>query len=244
MLKTNNEIQCITGTGKLSNLKQRLKIEPSSRKTIYTNICTLDTTLNILHCTGFLQSLENHSLCDHKERCITCIVRSALLKANFSKTNKPYVECPEILHNLNILFGSEHCSFCDKLFIESTKKEEHSNCQYSIKTVLSIILKKTGLLSTFETKFKCSECKEDLIVTPEGFLTLTEKGDSLYKSFIDTSSKVLEEHRKICSTSSKYYYERLPSDLIFFMRPGTCNYISENIDLNGNIYKYGGQICF
>ena len=65
-------------------------------------------------------------------------------------------------------------------------------------------------MSTFEAKVECSECGENL--TPKEYTILTEAGDSVYKSYFDTTKKILEEHKKVCNENSNFYFRKMTTN--------------------------------
>ena len=75
------------------------------QKPAYTGFCTIDAILNISRVIGFEDEISKHGLCNHKLRCKKCIYRSAICKMKYGKGNRPYIEIPEIRHNMDIFLG-------------------------------------------------------------------------------------------------------------------------------------------
>ena len=75
------------------------------QKPAYTGFCTIDAILNISRVLGFEDEISKHGLCNHKLRCKKCIYRSAICKMKYGKGNRPYIEIPEIRHNMDIFLG-------------------------------------------------------------------------------------------------------------------------------------------
>ena len=131
-----NEIESYCGDGKPEKNKSN-KPKELNMKAAFTGICTVDSIINLFRCTAFFDNIIGHNLCNHKENCSTCILRSALCKSNVGKGVNKFVEVPEIKHNLRIFLGENHCPQCfvrfgteeEKLIHLEGKKHEREKIQ-------------------------------------------------------------------------------------------------------------------
>ena len=89
---------------KMSNLK--------ASKSAFTGMCTIDSIVNLFRSINYIQTIRGHNICDHKAQCSTCILRSAICKAELGQGVNKFVLIPEFKHNLNMFMGSYFCSEC------------------------------------------------------------------------------------------------------------------------------------
>ena len=89
------------------------------------NLCTIDSIVNMFLCMDYISTIENHTLCHHKERCAKCILRSAICKTRLATGVKKYVSIPEITYNLQIFLGQHFCPKCKERFYCEGDKKKH-----------------------------------------------------------------------------------------------------------------------
>ena len=94
-------------------------------KPVNSGINTIDAICNALCCIDYPETIQHHELCNPKERCSQCILRSAICKAELGKGVKKFVLVPEINHNLDIFLGQNFCSECFQQFENEEEKLVH-----------------------------------------------------------------------------------------------------------------------
>jgi hypothetical protein len=112
-----SEIESYCGDGKPEKNKSN-KPKELNMKAAITGICTVDSIINLFRCTAFFENIIGHNLCNHKENCSTCILRSALCKSNVGKGVIFFVEV-----ECFVRFGMEE----EKLIHLEGKKHEKRN---------------------------------------------------------------------------------------------------------------------
>ena len=213
-----SELLSITGNGKAPNKKinKNTKKKTSTttdptknknlikKKTAFNGICAIDSVINLLRASSFLQFTSKHTKCDHKALCAVCIIRSALLKCEYSRTLKSYVELPEILNNLWIFLGPNYCTKCFLIFTNQEEEaihriaDDHSviHSMQSLKRVLDNFLSNMSdmdtLIDYFCLDLSCSVCSETM--NKNGYMILGKGMNRSEEVILQTISAMFDTH--------------------------------------------------
>ena len=254
-----SKISSITGNGRPTKRKNMDKGQ--RMRTAYTEMCAIDSLMNLIRATGFITFAEKHKKCDHKELCAVCIIRSAICKCELSKSQKGYVELPEIRHNLWIFLGPYYCGLCCMPFEteedESIHKKTVDKHRYydalkglSLKKVFDNFLRNISGIDSIVDKFQlilsCTACEQNINKSDLGYVILSEGKKSLAENFVHTINSMVNNHSQEsteCQHES-FTYKDLPENLIFLMSPESIETIDEKILLQNSIYHFKGQISF
>ena len=254
-----SEISSITGNGRPT---KRKNVQKGQRmRTAYTEMCAIDSLMNLIRASGFIKFSEQHERCDHKELCAVCIIRSAICKCELSKAQKGYVELPEIRHNLWIFLGPYYCGLCCMPFEteedESIHKKTVDKHRYydalkglSLKKVFDNFLRNISGIDSIVDKFQlilsCTACEKNINKSDLGYVILSQGKKSLAENFVHTINSMVNNHSQEsteCQHES-FTYKDLPENLIFLMSPESIETIDEKILLQNSIYHFKGQISF
>ena len=254
-----SEISSITGNGRPTKRKNMQKGQ--RMRTAYTEMCAIDSLMNLIRASGFIKFSEQHKRCDHKELCAVCIIRSAICKCELSKAQKGYVELPEIRHNLWIFLGPYYCGLCCMPFEteedESIHKKTVDKHRYydalkglSLKKVFDNFLRNISGIDSIVDKFQlilsCTACEKNINKSDLGYVILSQGKKSLAENFVHTINLMVNNHSQEsteCQHES-FTYKDLPENLIFLMSPESIETIDEKILLQNSIYHFKGQISF
>ena len=233
MHNLDNELEYFSGKGKPEKDKSSAQ-KKTKLKALFTGMCAVDAIINLFRCTG-LSHTNNHNLCDQKEKCTYCILRSALCKANVGKGVKKYVEIPEIKNNLQMFFATEE----EKLIhIEGQKQN------ISLKKTLDTLLGELKDIEEFDMKLLCTKCKQD--INTKSYFLLPNLPNDLNAAFGEAMSNQINKHQEKSPDcmNADIYVEKYPNTILMMKSPETLKTINEKFLFKKEIYQLAGQISY
>ena len=176
-----------------SGPKEKKRTETTSESSLnkikpaFTDICVIDSLINLFMSTN-IEKMKTHIFHkDHKERCAICILRSAICKTKLDKGLKKSVSLPEIKYNLNIFLGTYHCVDCLQQFnnkeeeMEHMEENNHEKKQLSFKKTLDTLLIEINIVDEIHLAVMCTECERDLNTSKSGYIVLPKGETSIAK---------------------------------------------------------------
>ena len=210
-------------------------------KSVFTGKCTIDAILNMLRKTDFVETMTSHTLCQHTDYCMKCILRSALCKAKLGSGNKKTVQVAEITNNLELFYNEEDVTHN---FEEGTSDEVE---MLSLKITLDTMLSKSAFINQLQLPVLCTECHKDMNTNTNGYFILQNTNlRDIGKAFEQHISNLIECHhtRSIECETGSFKYGKLPITLMMMMGPSSLESTNAQVIIGNEIYDLKAQISY
>ena len=245
------QLDSICGQGPKTNKGVKIT-DGTIKKAAYTDICSVDALLNLFRSTNFIESMNDHSSCNHQTKCHPCIFRSGLIKTEMGTGVKNAVLVPEVKNNLEMFLGNNYCEPCLQRFeskedqIKHMEDNKHLKKDVSLKRSLDTLLSAIGFIDKLHLSVRCTECEEDMNKNKYGYLILPKITKSLTGCLSDCVSQMINNHQKYhaeCQNGS-YTIKEYPSCLLMMMHPESVTSVEERIVMSKEIYYLTSQVSF
>ena len=187
-------------------------------KPVITGKCTIDAILNMLRTTDFIETMTSHTLCQHTEFCMKCILRSALCKAKLGSGKKNTVEVAEIKNNLEMFYNEKDVTHD----FEEGKQDRVE--MLSLKIILDTMLSESAYIDQLHLPVLCTKCHRDMNKNTNGYFILQNTNiKDMGEAFAQSISNLIESHHTKCieCETGSFEYGKFPITLMMMMQRAT-----------------------